>query len=143
MQSARRTLPKAGVFELGARQETRAAGTGSLRATALCVAALLAAPAAFGQGSRYDAAQVDYEIGHFDKAFAVFASLADEGHCEAARLAQQMVRYGHLLYAIDFKVASERLERWRRVPACPVAVAGGNDASRPMTGSARRLRTHP
>jgi hypothetical protein len=87
---------------------------------------LLAASAAFGQTSRYDAAQVDYEIGHFDKAFAVFASLADEGHCDAARLAQQMVRYGRPLYAIDFKVAPERLERWQRLPACPVAVAGGN-----------------
>lgn len=86
-------------------------------------AALLAAPAAFSQNSRYEAAQVDYEIGHFDQAFATLASLADEGHCDAARQAQQMVRYGRPLYAIEFKVAPERLERWQRLPACPVAVA--------------------
>lgn len=91
--------------------------------------ALLITQAAFGQTSRYDAAQVDYEIGHFDKAFAVFASLADEGHCDAARMAQQMLRYGRPLYAVDFEVAPERLQRWQRLPACPVAVAGG-DAER-------------
>lgn len=91
---------------------------------------LLAAPAAFGQTSRYEAAQVDYEIGHFDKAFATFAELADEGHCDASRLAQQMVRYGRPLYAAEFKVAPERLERWQRLPACPAAVAGGHPERR-------------
>jgi hypothetical protein len=91
---------------------------------AVSAAALLfAAPATFGQTSRYEAAQVDYEIGHFHKAFATFAELADQGHCEAARLAQQMVRYGRPLYAIDFKVAPERLERWQRLPACTVPLA--------------------
>jgi len=90
--------------------------------------ALLATSAAFGQTSRYDTAHVDYEIGHYEQAFAVFASLADEGHCDAARLAQQMVRYGRPLYAVDFKVAPERLQRWQQLPACPVAVAGA-DAS--------------
>lgn len=92
-------------------------------------AALLVTSPAIGQTSRHDAAHVDYEIGHFDKAFAAFASLADEGHCDAARVARQMVRYGRTLYATDFKVASERLERWQRLPACPVAVAG-DDAER-------------
>ena len=91
--------------------------------------ALLATSAAFGQTSRYDTAHIDYEIGHYEQAFAAFASLADEGHCDAARLAQQMLRHGRPLYAIEFKVAPERLERWQRLPACPVAVAGG-DAER-------------
>lgn len=88
---------------------------------------LLAASAAFGQSSRYEAALVDYEIGHFDRAFAVFASLADEGHCDAARLAQQMARYGRPLYATDFKVAPDRLARWQLLPACRVA---GGDTQR-------------
>lgn len=92
--------------------------------------ALLATSAAFGQTSRYDAAHLDYEIGHFDKAFAIFASLADEGHCGAARLAQQMARYGRPLYAIEFKVSPERLERWQRLPAGSLPVAAG-DAERP------------
>ncbi len=96
---------------------------------ALAAAVAFAAPATFGQASRYDAAQVDYEIGHYEQAFAVFASLADEGHCDAARMAQQMLRYGRPLYAVDFKVAPERLQRWQRLPACPVAVAGA-DAER-------------
>ncbi|MDZ7589310.1 MAG: hypothetical protein U5L05_01185 [Rubrivivax sp.] len=120
----RRALPLARAFEPATRPEPRAAGPGALRVAALCVAALLAAPVAFGQTSRYDAAHVDYEIGHYEQAFAVFASMADEGHCEAARLARQMARYGRPVYAVDFKVAPERLERWQRLPACPVTVAG-------------------
>lgn len=124
MQHAiRRTLPLAGAFEPATLHRPPVASPRAVRAAVLCAAALLAAPAAFGQNSRYDAAHVDYEIGHYAQAFAVFASLADEGHCDAARLAQQMARYGRPLYAVDFKVASERLERWQRLPACPVAVA--------------------
>jgi hypothetical protein len=124
MQHAiRRTLPLARAFEPANRQGSPVASPGALRAAVLCAAALLAAPTAFGQTSRYDAAQVDYEIGHYAQAFEVFASLADEGHCDAARLAQQMARYGRPVYAVEFKVASERLERWQRLPACPVAVA--------------------
>jgi hypothetical protein len=95
---------------------------------ALAAAVAFTAPATFGQTSRYDAAHVDYEIGHYEQAFAVFAGLADEGHCDAARMAQQMVRYGRPMYLTEFKVAPERLERWQRMPACPVAVAGA-DAS--------------
>lgn len=98
--------------------------------TAIATAtALLATSAAFGQTSRCDAAHVDYEIGHYAQAFEVLASLADEGHCDAARLAQQMVRHGRPLYAIEFQVAPERLERWQRPPACPLPVAAG-DAER-------------
>lgn len=89
----------------------------------LTLAVLVGAPTAFAQTSRYDAARDDYEIGRFDKAFAEFAALADEGHCEAARVAQQMVRYGKALYAAEFKVPRERLERWQRLPGCPVAQA--------------------
>jgi hypothetical protein len=73
--------------------------------------------------SRYDAARDQYEVGHFDEAFAAFADLADQGHCDAARVAQQMVRYGKSLYAIEFRVPRERLERWQRLPGCPVALA--------------------
>jgi hypothetical protein len=129
-QALRSSVPSPRASELTARHRPPAAGRGTLPAVALCAAALLAAPAAFGQSSRYDAAQVDYEIGHFDKAFVAFASLADEGHCDAARQAQQMVRYGRPLYAIEFKVEPERLERWRRLPACLVAVAGRENERR-------------
>ena len=103
--------------------------TGALALAA--AAALLAAPAAFGQTSRYETAHVDYEIGHYERAFAAFATLADEGHCDAARLAQQMWRHGRPLYAIEFKVAPERLERWQRLPACPTAVASTGAGAEP------------
>jgi hypothetical protein len=75
------------------------------------------------QTTRYDTARDEYEVGHFDAAFAAFAQLADEGHCEAARVAQQMVRYGRMLYATEFTVAPARLARWRAHTGCPTALA--------------------
>ncbi|MBL8323390.1 MAG: hypothetical protein JNJ89_00370 [Rubrivivax sp.] len=76
------------------------------------------------QATRYDTARDEYEIGHFGTAFAAFAQLADEGHCEAARVAHQMARYGRQLYAMEFSVPAPRLARWRELPGCPVALAG-------------------
>jgi hypothetical protein len=90
-------------------------------AVAAVVAGAFAAPAAQAQphATRYEQAHVDYEIGHYQKAFAEFARLADEGHCDAARIAQQMARYGRPVYFIDFDVAPERLDRWQGLPNCP------------------------
>ena len=96
----------------------------------LAASALFAAPAAFGQISRHDTARDDYEVGHYEQAFELFAALADEGHCDAARVAQQMVRYGCTLYATEFKVAQQRLERWKRVPPCTPAAAGAHPEPR-------------
>ena len=73
------------------------------------------------QAARHEAAHEAYEIGHCDAAFAAFALLADEGHCEAARIAQEMVRYGRPLYATAFTVAPGRLARWRTLPGCGLA----------------------
>jgi hypothetical protein len=81
-----------------------------------------AAPAP-SQQARYDAAHDQYEIGHFQLAFAAFAGLADEGHCESARIAQQMVRYGRTLYADEFVVTPARAAQWRALPSCPTALA--------------------
>ena len=106
------------------RQNLLVERSGTLAAAVLCFAAmLLGSPEAHGETSRYDSAHVDYEIGHYERAFAVFASLADEGHCGAARLARQMVRYGRQIYAVDFNVSPERLDRWQRLPKCAVASA--------------------
>jgi hypothetical protein len=85
------------------------------------LAALLAAPAlaaAADQASRYDAARDQYEIGHFDIAFSTFAELADGGHCEALRMATQMLRQGRALYAIDFKLEPVRLAAWQAHTHC-------------------------
>jgi hypothetical protein len=91
----------------------------NLRLAGLAFAALLCASSAFAQTSRYESARDAYEIGHFDKAFAEFARLADEGHCDASRVAQQMARYGRPLYGFEFNVAPERLVRWQRLSGCP------------------------
>jgi hypothetical protein len=85
-----------------------------------CAVAWAQSPTA---SSRYDVARDRYEVGHYAEAFAEFAELADQGHCDAARLAQQMVRYGKPLYRAEFSVTRERLERWQRLPGCPVALA--------------------
>ena len=80
-----------------------------------------AAAQAAAQAARHEAAHEAYAIGHYDTAFAAFALLADEGHCESARIAQEMVRYGRPLYATTFTVAPGRLTRWRTLPGCGLA----------------------
>lgn len=72
---------------------------------------------------RYDDALDQYEVGHFQVAFAEFASLADSGHCEAARMALQMMRYGKSMYAAEFHAPGERVRRWQIQPNCGQAVA--------------------
>lgn len=96
------------------------------RFLALCagvaVAALAAAAApaagAAADAARYGAALDEYEIGHYEVAFNEFAALADRGHCQAARIARQMVREGRGLYPIVLTAPPERLESWRRLPGC-------------------------
>ncbi|MBL8344299.1 MAG: hypothetical protein JNN03_02585 [Rubrivivax sp.] len=119
-------------------QSMRARRTLALLSAPFAALILAVAPAAFAQpqraaalpnaqaaqATRFDAAREEYEIGHFGTAFAAFAQLADEGHCEAARVAHQMVRHGRQLYAMEFSVAAPRLARWRELPGCPVALAG-------------------
>ncbi|MFN0183645.1 MAG: hypothetical protein ACKVQR_07510 [Aquabacterium sp.] len=83
-------------------------------------------PAAAGTATeqqRYDAARDQYEIGHFQVAFAEFATLADSGHCDATRMALQMLRYGKSLYATEFILPVERMQRWHIQPACREALA--------------------
>jgi hypothetical protein len=97
--------------------------------TTLAVLLALAAAGALAQGiatpeqQRYDVARDQYEVGHFQVAFAQFAALADRGHCESARMALQMLRHGKALYATEFQVALERMQRWQHLPACGPAVA--------------------
>ncbi len=68
--------------------------------------------------ARYDAARDEYEVGHFQAAFAEFAVLADAGHCGAVRMALQMLRYGKSLYATEFRTSLERVQQWQRQPTC-------------------------
>ena len=94
-------------------------------AAALLLASGWQAPALADERAM-DAARGDYEVGHYQRAFEQVAVLADGGHCEAARLAREMVRHGPQLYARRFEVAADRLARWQTVPRCaarPPAVA--------------------
>lgn len=67
---------------------------------------------------RYEAARAEYDNGHYRQAFEGFARLADGGHCQAARTARQMLRFGPGLYGLVFSVPPERLAQWPRPAAC-------------------------
>ena len=86
---------------------------------ALSCALSVATAVARADDARYHEALAQYEIGHYEEAFAAFARLADEGHCQAARIARQMVRHGTTLYPMPFQAEPERLARWQRAADCP------------------------
>lgn len=67
---------------------------------------------------RLERGRAEYEVGHYEAAFAAFAALADEGQCDAARIASQMARLGRALYPVAFQVDAERLQRWQRRAGC-------------------------
>jgi hypothetical protein len=119
-----KTLPSFAIVE--SRRAIAAAAAAALLAPALVFAqpqhTTGPALALAAKQARYDAARDDYEVGRFQVAFDAFAQLADEGHCDASRMAQQMLRHGRLLYATEFAVAPERLARWRALP-CPATLA--------------------
>ncbi len=75
--------------------------------------------------ARFDQALAEYEVGHYELAFTALAALADEGRCDAARIAWQMARLGRALYPVAFRVDAERLQRWQRLACCPPPVVAG------------------
>ncbi|MDH5287694.1 MAG: hypothetical protein OEX23_13805 [Betaproteobacteria bacterium] len=83
-----------------------------------CAALLNAAPSGAAQDTRLEDALSQYEVGRYEEAFTAFAKLADEGHCEAARIAREMARFGRQLYAKDFELAPARIDRWPQAPDC-------------------------
>lgn len=87
-------------------------------AVAVAAALVVAAGAASAEGDRLEQARAEYDVGHYETAFATFAALADEGHCEAARIATDMARLGRTLYPVAFTVDTERLQRWQRTTGC-------------------------
>lgn len=84
----------------------------------LPLAAAAQAPSRAEQDRAYDAAQVDYEVGHYAEAYAAFAALADAGHAEAARVALQMHRYGPGLYRMRFAAGPQQIGRWAALVSC-------------------------
>ena len=100
------------------RRVLAAAAALNLLATVAAGVAASPAEADHGPEASFDAAREQYETGHYEVAFREFAALADRGHCEAARIAREMVRAGRALYPVAFAAAPERLERWRGLPGC-------------------------
>ncbi len=88
---------------------------------AVAAALVAVAGAVRAENPRLEQARAEYEAGHYQSAFAAFAALADEGQCDAARIASQMFRLGRALYPVAFEVDTERLQRWQRLAACPQA----------------------
>ena len=87
------------------------------RRIVLLLAALAASPA-WAQDTRLDEAGRHYQAGHYAEAFVRYASLADEGHCEAARIARLMARHGRRLYDTPFEVPTTRLRAWQGHAGC-------------------------
>ena len=83
-----------------------------------CATVLYSVTGSAAQDTNFDDALAQYDAGRYEPAFAAFAKLADEGHCEAARIAREMARFGRQLYAKEFELAPARTERWSQAPDC-------------------------
>jgi len=75
---------------------------------------------------KLDAAIVEYESNHWQRAYARFTESADAGCAEAARVSLLMWLYAERLYASDFIASREQLSRWQQLVcdnACENALA--------------------
>lgn len=92
---------------------------------ALLGLALLAGPwspaRAGDEGDRFGQALAAYERCHWPQAYALLATLADEGHADAARLALQMVRHGTRLFGQRFEASAIQQARWLGLQPLPEA----------------------
>lgn len=61
---------------------------------------------------RFDAAATLYRQGRWAPAFDGLATLADQGHAPAAKLALLMLRYGAPLYGATFAAKPTQVARW-------------------------------
>lgn len=92
--------------------------------------------------SAFERAQEHYEAGHWAEAFEGYATLADCGHREAARIALQMRQFGPRLYGRAFMAGPQQLQRWRTIvtregggAACTSAPEQARKASQPASSS--------
>jgi hypothetical protein len=84
----------------------------SLAAAAVVLKSALEATPNSSSDERFAAEVRLYEEGHWDQAFMGLASLADQGHATAARLALLMLRYGATLYGTAFSAGPDQIARW-------------------------------
>ena len=91
------------------------------------VAVVLCTACAIGDAEERDTAAFTtavrlYEDGHWAFAFERLATLADQDHAPAAKLALLMLRYGSALYGTSFVARPEQVARWAqrvlRASAC-------------------------
>ena len=73
---------------------------------------------------RFEAARAEHEAGRHVEAFATLTALADQGHCEAARLALQLIQAGPQAYLTAFRADPVQTTRWRALPECWPKMAG-------------------
>ena len=78
------------------------------------VAAATAQPAVV----EFDAELDTYELNHWPDAYQAMSRLADGGHGEAARVALQMLRYGHVLYGQRFEATPYQELSWSWLQRC-------------------------
>lgn len=101
----------------------------ALALTALLTSTMPAAAA--DMATRFDAAMQAYERNHWTEAFAALATLGDEGHIEAARIALQMWRYAEPLYRTRFPANAVQVQHWARLTRCVPSGADCRVAQRP------------
>ena len=79
-----------------------------------CASAAAATPS--GEAVRPDAqfneAMDLYSLGKWAAAYGRFASLADKGHAEAARIALLMLRHGSKLYGHTWGASQPQINQW-------------------------------
>jgi hypothetical protein len=74
--------------------------------------ALAASPSASCADERFDAALRLYQGSHWSDAFEHLASLADQKHLPASRLALLMLRYGAAIYGVNFVATPSQIAGW-------------------------------
>ena len=83
-----------------------------MRSGALVGLAFAAAAATARADTPFETAIEHYEQSHWLTAYEGFATLADQGHIEAARIALLMRRQGQVLYNASFSASPAQLEGW-------------------------------
>ena len=82
----------------------------------LCVAGIALATAmptsAASDEERFADAMALYRDGRYSAAYGHFATLADGGHADAARIALLMVRFGPQLYGVPWSASDYQVARW-------------------------------
>lgn len=67
---------------------------------------------ASSERARFEEAQQLYRIGRWSAAYGRFATLADRGNADAARMALQMLRHGPDLYGTDWSASASQVASW-------------------------------